>query len=88
MAKKKFKIGDNVRLKSGGPQMTVVGYTENGQVECCWFDGDNKERRARFPDAALMPTPAAELSDEQLRAEVQKDLLQNKSKPTQPKKPR
>jgi uncharacterized protein YodC (DUF2158 family) len=86
MAKKKFKTGDDVRLKSGGPQMTVVGYTEKGQTECCWFDDDKKERRTQFPEAALVLTPAAELSDDQLRAEMQNILLQHDSKTRQHKK--
>jgi uncharacterized protein YodC (DUF2158 family) len=30
--------GDVVRLKSGGPPMTVVTYDYN-KVECAWFDG-------------------------------------------------
>lgn len=84
MAKKKFKIGDDVLLKSKGPQMTVVGYTKKGQVECCWFDSDNKERRTQFPQAALMATPAAELSDEQLRTRVENELLQHESGAKQP----
>ena len=86
MAKKKFKIGDDVRLKSGGPQMTVVSYTKKGQTECCWFDSGNKERRTQFPEAALIATPVAELSDEQLRAKVENELPQHESKAKQPKK--
>lgn len=66
--------------------MTVVDYTEKGQVECCWFDSDNKERRTQFPEAALMATPAAELSDEQLRTRVENELLRHQSKVTQSKK--
>lgn len=49
----KFKIGDIVQLKSGGPEMTVsslmkssFGY--NGKVKCDWFDKDNKTNRAIF----------------------------------------
>jgi uncharacterized protein YodC (DUF2158 family) len=31
------KVGDQVRLLSGGPTMTVYGFTEEGTVACCWF---------------------------------------------------
>jgi uncharacterized protein YodC (DUF2158 family) len=85
MAKKKFKKGDDVRLKSGGPQMTIIGYTEKGQAECCWFDNDRKERRSQFPEAALIAMPVSELSDEQLRIAVQNDLLQHERKASRPK---
>ena len=42
-----LKIGDVVKLRSGGPRMTITGEaTEyaNGQtmVECTWFDGSKK----------------------------------------------
>lgn len=34
-----FKLGDLVRLKSGGPRMTVEGEPGNGSyVRCVWFD--------------------------------------------------
>jgi uncharacterized protein YodC (DUF2158 family) len=34
----KFQAGDMVQLKSGGPIMTVQGYSaaENNMVECFW----------------------------------------------------
>ena len=64
--------------------MTIVGYTEKDQAECCWFDNDQKERRTQFPEAALVVMPAEELSDEQLRARVQEEL-QQKSKAAETK---
>jgi len=37
----KLEIGDVVRLKSGGPKMTVAKpEDEQGQVKCVWFVGD------------------------------------------------
>jgi len=33
----RFKAGNVVLLKSGGPDMTVEAVTENG-VRCGWFD--------------------------------------------------
>lgn len=86
MAQKKLKIGDDVRLKSGGPQMTVVGHTKSGEAECCWFDDDRKERRTHFPESALLVTPMAELSDAQLRARVENELLQQGSMARHPKR--
>ncbi len=40
MAEHKFKIGDIVQLKSGGPSMTVRGYepVDSDEVVCEWFD--------------------------------------------------
>ncbi len=33
----KFKVGDLVRLKSGGPVMTVSYAPGKTRVGCCWF---------------------------------------------------
>ncbi len=35
-----FSPGEVVRLKSGGPAMTVTGTNESGDVLVMWFDGD------------------------------------------------
>jgi len=53
-----FEIGDVVRLKSGGPPMTVtqVGIRHmTGQmtVWCTWFDAKNTPQDGTFPPAAL-----------------------------------
>lgn len=46
MADEAFKVGDQVKLKSGGPKMTVtqVGEAQFGgpTVWCVWFDGSKK----------------------------------------------
>lgn len=47
-----FKIGDVVRLKSGGPPMTVTSATE-AHAECHWFLKEGKPSFKRFPQAAL-----------------------------------
>lgn len=49
-----LKSGDVVKLKSGGPKMTVtdVGHDEiAGQtlVWCVWFDDKQIEKRGAFP---------------------------------------
>lgn len=55
----KFKPGDVVRLKSGGPKMTIVkfgtGY-HHGTVdgyECTWFDDKNTVKTEVFQEALL-----------------------------------
>lgn len=58
----KFKIGDVVILKSGGPKMTItndktgvdmsLGNVWNGRYDCKWFGGDSMQR-SRFPQDSL-----------------------------------
>jgi uncharacterized protein YodC (DUF2158 family) len=51
-----FKLGDVVRLKSGGPDMTVRTIGSDGDNEqvvfCDWFDG-KIERRGSYPTTSL-----------------------------------
>ncbi len=50
-----FKVGDVVRLKSGGPPMTIV-YIDNEfstQLSCRWFVEGHEVRHDQFPPAAL-----------------------------------
>ena len=49
----KFKKGDVVMLKSGGPHMTVSRYTDNGRVVCIWFDESQKDNSKAFEEATL-----------------------------------
>jgi len=44
-------VGDKVRLKSGGPPMTVEKIVA-GEVHCCWFEG-NELKRANFSYSAI-----------------------------------
>ena len=47
---KDYQPGDTVRLRSGGPLMTVL---ESGEpVRCAWFQG-KENREGSFPAAAL-----------------------------------
>jgi uncharacterized protein YodC (DUF2158 family) len=51
-----FRVGELVRLRSGGPTMTVVGLgagTRPSMVECAWFDRHDAHAAAGFPPAAL-----------------------------------
>lgn len=41
-----------VRLKSGGPAMTVTVANNNGQFTCAWFDGP-ESKVGMFPPEAL-----------------------------------
>ncbi len=34
-----FRVGDSVRLKSGGPAMSVFTLLDGGECSCQWFDG-------------------------------------------------
>ena len=42
-----FELGDVVRLKSGGPKMTV-GYIHEIEVVCTWFDTQDNPRNEKF----------------------------------------
>lgn len=55
MATQTFNVGDVVRLKSGGPKMTVTQIGERlgaPTVWCSWFDG-TKKLDGDFPPSAL-----------------------------------
>jgi uncharacterized protein YodC (DUF2158 family) len=47
-----FKVGDIVRLKSGGPKMTVTKVVGD-RIHCEWFNDDNKVDFKVFPPEAL-----------------------------------
>jgi uncharacterized protein YodC (DUF2158 family) len=47
-----LKTGDVVRLKSGGPQMTVLS-VQGQTVDCSWFGPDGNVKLSSFPAAAL-----------------------------------
>lgn len=58
MAEQQFQAGDVVRLKSGGPKMTVVhygkyGYGDEYSYKCKWFDEKNKLVEDTFTAAEL-----------------------------------
>ena len=60
MPVKDWKTGDVVRLKSGGPRMTVVK-TANEQgsgdtvAVCAWFDMNGQIQTTNCPPALLVP---------------------------------
>ena len=51
----KLEIGDVVRLKSGGPKMTVAKLKdEHGNVYCVWFAGEyDKHHLSYFSSGVL-----------------------------------
>jgi uncharacterized protein YodC (DUF2158 family) len=70
----RFKAGDVVVLKSGGPPMAVVkilakakvAASDDGPVLCVWRAGDDFKSR-RFAPETLLPAPdipVAQVSDE------------------------
>lgn len=48
-------VGDTVRLKSGGPVMTVMDAEEDGEFWCLWFDPCGNKEGMDFPTACLTP---------------------------------
>ena len=50
MAEKKFKTGDDVVLKSGGPRMTINKYVSNDSVKCDWYNGTDFTSRTFLQD--------------------------------------
>ena len=52
MKEAKYKVGDVVQLKSGGPSMTVEGYRDyDGHVICQWFAGNKLQSGVFDPDS-------------------------------------
>jgi uncharacterized protein YodC (DUF2158 family) len=47
-----FKPGDTVRLKSGGPLMTIQEIDEKGFATCDWFTKGKREQGV-FPTTSL-----------------------------------
>lgn len=59
----KFKVGDTVQLKSGGPCMTVVNISAGVAVyiRCMWFDDYSKASAQDFPEEALTESEPLDL---------------------------
>lgn len=59
----KFEVGDIVRLKSGGPDMTVQGMCDfvnhDDEYQCQWFAGKKLEQ-GHFPAESLVRVPSEE----------------------------
>jgi uncharacterized protein YodC (DUF2158 family) len=46
-------LGDVVRLKSGGPKMTLTEGEKGGKIKCQWFDRNGKMHTADFDAVAV-----------------------------------
>lgn len=46
-------VGDVVRLKSGGPQVTVKAITSDGLASCIWFDPNGQYHQLPVPASCL-----------------------------------
>jgi uncharacterized protein YodC (DUF2158 family) len=53
MESNEIKKGDQVKVKSGSPRMTVNEILENDQIECLWFDEKNQHHYETFSRAVL-----------------------------------
>ena len=53
----RFKRGDTVKLKSGGPVMTVASADKEDQVTCQWFDGQKLEQSTFHEDQLEAASP-------------------------------
>jgi uncharacterized protein YodC (DUF2158 family) len=61
-----FKVGDIVKLKSGGPEMTVqlVDPTLKS-IRCSWFAGKKLEHGSFVPEAILKVTAKGSTGDDE-----------------------
>lgn len=49
----KIKVGMVVRLKSGGPELTVKFYTSLETWQCSWFDTKGELKESDFAEEQL-----------------------------------
>lgn len=49
-----YPIGATVRLKSGGPLMTVTALSTSGLIETKWFEGETAKQNI-YPIGAVIP---------------------------------
>jgi uncharacterized protein YodC (DUF2158 family) len=54
----KFKAGDTVMLKSGGPVMTVVMIDSKGAIHCKWFWQGQIQQQLFGPASIRLTSPA------------------------------
>ncbi|MGU7779108.1 YodC family protein [Burkholderia sp. PU8-34] len=64
MFRTRFRVGDVVTLKTGGPRMTVtyagpVVFDEADWLICQWFDDSGHFRQEMFHHEVVVPEPRA-----------------------------
>lgn len=60
----RFRVGDVVTLKTGGPRMTVtyagtVVFDDGDWLICQWFDENGEFRQEMFPHDTMVAEPRA-----------------------------
>jgi uncharacterized protein YodC (DUF2158 family) len=50
----KWKRGDVVKLRTGGPRMTVQSDVKDGMVGCSWFDSHQRHHKQEFAEESLI----------------------------------
>ncbi|HXG87474.1 MAG TPA: DUF2158 domain-containing protein [Vicinamibacterales bacterium] len=74
MAEQLFQAGNVVRLKSGGPKMTIVNYAKNDHYsetvsyKCKWFDDKGYLTQDNFAEAELELMPQVATAGQVLRS--------------------
>ena len=63
MTTAKFQVGDVVRLKSGGPLMTVQQATYADNIMCTWFGENNKRMTEGFHPRTLQSVGPEAIND-------------------------
>lgn len=48
-----FEKNDSVTILNGETKMTVIGYSTNGLVECCWEDSEGNPKVESFNENVL-----------------------------------
>jgi uncharacterized protein YodC (DUF2158 family) len=48
------KVGQIVKLRNGGPPMTVNQILWDDMIECMWFDKDDNLHKEKFHQSALL----------------------------------
>lgn len=49
-----FEVGDVVKLRSGGPAMSIYEVIDDDTVICQWFDDSDHEQRTDFNISCLV----------------------------------